>query len=111
MAQGRPRDPRKQQQWQQWIEQWQASGLSVRAFCARHRLAEPRFYAWRRQLRRRQRHVTDFVPVRVLATPQPAAEHVLELVLADGRRLRVPPGFDAVTLRHLLAVLEETSPC
>ena len=54
MAQGRPRDPRKQQQWQRWIQPWQASGLSVRAFCARHRLAEPRFYAWRRQLRQRQ---------------------------------------------------------
>jgi hypothetical protein len=40
MAQGRPRDARKQQQWQRWIQQWQASGLSVRAFCARYGLAE-----------------------------------------------------------------------
>ena len=79
--------------------------------CARYRLAEPRFYAWRRQLRQRHRPVTDFVPVRVLATPEAAAEQVLEVVLASGRRLRVPPGFDAATLRHLLAVLEETSPC
>ena len=111
MAQGRPRDPRKQQQWQQWIHQWQASGLSVRAFCARHRLAEPRFYAWRRQLRQRQSQVTGFVPVHLLATPEAAAEHVLEVVLAGGRRLRVPAGFDAATLRHLLAVLEEAPPC
>jgi hypothetical protein len=111
MSQGRPRDPRKEQQWQQWIQQWQASGLSVRAFCARHRLAEPRFYAWRRLLRQRQRHSTGFVPVRVLATPEPAAEHVLEIVLAGGRRLRVGPGFDAATLRHLLTVLEEAPLC
>jgi transposase len=109
MAQGRPRDPRKQQQWHRWIQQWQASGLSVRAFCARHRLAEPRFYAWRRQLR--QRPIADFVPVRVLAHPEATAEDGLEVVLASGRRLRVRPGFDAATLRHLLAVLEETSPC
>jgi hypothetical protein len=111
MAQGRPRDPRKQQQWQRWIQQWQASGLSVRAFCARHRLAEPRFYSWRRQLRQRQRLVADFLPVHVLAQAEPAAEDRLEVVLAGGRRLRVPPDFDAATLRQLLVVLEETPPC
>ncbi|MBV9123295.1 MAG: IS66 family insertion sequence element accessory protein TnpB [Planctomycetes bacterium] len=111
MSQGRPGDPRKQQQWQRWIDQWQASGLTVRAFCARHRLAEPSFYAWRRQLRPPQRLGAGFVPVRVLADPEPAAEPVLEIVLAGGRRLRVPAGFDAATLRQVLAVLEEASPC
>jgi len=111
MSQGRPRDPRKQQQWQRWIRQWQASGLSVRAFCARYHLAQPSFYGWRRQLRQRQRQTTGFVPVRVLPTPDPDDEQVLELVVAGGRRLRVPPGFDAATLRQLLAVLEEMPPC
>ena len=53
MAQGKSRDPRKEQQWRRWIQQWQHSGLSVRAFCARHDLAEPSFYAWRRQLQQR----------------------------------------------------------
>jgi transposase len=111
MAQGRPRDPRKQQQWQQWIQQWQASGLSVRAFCARHCLAEPRFYAWRRQLRQRQQPGVEFVPVHVLAQAESAAEDGLEVVLTDGRRVRVRPGFDAATLQRLVAVLEETPPC
>jgi transposase len=111
MSQGRPRDPRKQQQWQRWIDLWQASGLSVRAFCARHRLAEPRFYAWRRQLRQRQRPDASFVPVHILAHPESAAEDGLEVVLAGGRRLRVRPGFDAATLQRLVAVLEEAPPC
>ena len=39
------------------------------------------------------------------------AVHALELVLADGRTLRVAPGFDAATLRRLLAVLREDRPC
>jgi len=35
----------------------------------------------------------------------------LEVVLADGRVVRVPAGFDAATLRQLLAVLAETPSC
>jgi hypothetical protein len=44
-----------------------------------------------------------FVPVRV--TPAPTRSIPLELVLASGRVVRVPCGFDADTLRQLLAVL------
>src|SRR3954469_20747225 len=50
MPQGKPRNPRKEQHWRQLLERWQDSGLSVRVFCRRHRLAEPTFYAWRRTL-------------------------------------------------------------
>jgi hypothetical protein len=36
-------------------------------------------------------------------TPEPAG---VELIWADGRRLRIGPGVDAATLRTVLAVLE-----
>jgi transposase len=111
MAHGRPRDPRTEQQWRRWIQQWQASGLTVRAFCARHALAVPSFYAWRRQLRQRDAAAGTFVPVRVVPDEEPAPATRLEIVLAGGRRLRVAPGFDPATLHQLLAVLEEGPPC
>jgi hypothetical protein len=41
MPRGNPGDPRKEQHWRQLIEQWQRSGLSVRAFCQRQHLAVP----------------------------------------------------------------------
>src|SRR4029077_17519867 len=110
MAQGKSRDPRKEQQWRQWIHQWQRSGLSVRAFCARHDLAEPSFYAWRRQLQERNAAAL-FVPVRVVPDEEVAPAGSVEVVLTGGRRVRVPPGFDPATLRQLLAVLEEVPPC
>jgi hypothetical protein len=50
MAPGRARDERKERQWRHRISQWRASGLSVRAFCARHGLATASFYSWRRVL-------------------------------------------------------------
>jgi transposase-like protein len=117
------------------LRQWQGSGLSIRAFCRKHNLAEPSFYAWRRTLAerdpaahpalaepdpahqaQRQRTPSDrrehaqipplFVPLRVAASAS-----VLEVVLSQGRVVRVPAGFDPATLRQLLAVLEEERPC
>jgi len=107
MAPGRARDERKERQWQRRIDQWRASGLSVRAFCARHGLAQASFYAWRRVLERRTAEQPAFVPVQVVADATPAGQaSALEVVIADGRVVRVAPGFDAATLRQLLAVLE-----
>ena len=106
MAPGRARDERKEQQWRRRISQWRASGLSVRAFCALHGLANASFYAWRRVLERRAAEQPAFVPVQVVADTMPAQTSALEVVLADGRTVRVAPGFDAATLRRLLAVLD-----
>ena len=111
MAPGRARDELKERQWRRWIVQWQRSGLSVTAFCARHGLSAANFYAWRRALQRRAAVPAAFVPVHVVADTPPAPVSALELVLADGRILRVAPGFDAATLRLLLAVLREERPC
>jgi transposase len=111
MAPGRTRDERKERQWRRWIAQWRASGLSVRAFCDRRGLATPSFYNWRRVLERRAAEKAAFVPVQVVADAPPAQASALELVLADGRIVRVAPGFDAATLRQLLTALEGEGPC
>jgi transposase-like protein len=111
MAQGRRRDERKEQQWRRWFGEWQTSGLSVRAFCARRGLAESLFYAWRRRLEERAAARPAFLPVHIVADQAAAAGNALEVVLADGRSVRVAAGFDAATLRRLLSVLEEKPPC
>jgi transposase-like protein len=98
MTKGKPRYVRKEQQWRRWIETWRASGLSVRAFCARHGLAQPSFYAWRRELQRRDAERPAFVPVQVVADAPPAQASALEWVLADGRIVRVAPRRPIVTL-------------
>src|SRR5438270_11357505 len=99
MSTGKPRDPSKERFWRRMVAQWQGSGSSVRAFCDRHGLAVPSFYAWRRLLRQRDAHDVGFVPVQVIAdasTPTPAdcGAGNLELVLGGGRLLRIGPGFD-----------------
>jgi len=110
MAHGKPRDPHKEQHWRRLIQLWKNSGLTVRAFCARHHLTQPSFYTWRRELQQRDA-ATTFVPVQVVADDQPAPSTPIEILLAGGRSIRITPGFDPATLRQLLAVLHEVPPC
>ena len=104
----------KEQFWRAALRKWRSSGLSVRAYCEEHGLAEPTFYAWRRTLAEGDAAVC-FVPVQVLAEPRAqattdGAAGGLELVLDAGRVLRVGPGFDGPTLKRLLGLLEEGQP-
>ena len=92
-------------------------------------MTEASFYAWRRIVaqrdqesvrvhakpkRDRVRHATPtndvpvFVPLRIIDVATQAA---FEVVLERGRVVRILRGFDADTLRQLLAVLEEERPC
>src|SRR5262245_17917398 len=126
MARGNRRDRSKERFWRQNLRRWRRSGLTVRDFCYEHDLAEPSFYAWRRiiaerdqqarhrrtaqRVRKSQANDTPaFVPVRVLPAATPLSPPPLEVVLAPGRLVRVPAGFDPLTLRQVLAVLEEPS--
>ncbi len=52
MAQ-RNRDVDRERFWRLALAEFAASGLNVRAFCAREGLSEPSFYAWRREIARR----------------------------------------------------------
>jgi transposase-like protein len=122
MARPEWRDRGKERFWRRAVRRWQRSGLGVRAFCAAEGLAEPSFYAWRRELARRDHQATTppvFLPVHVrpdddfkptLDVTSPAAP-AIDIVLGNGRRLRVPVGFDAGMLRQLLVIAEEAGPC
>jgi hypothetical protein len=121
------RDPVKERYWRRLLAQWRRSGQTGRDFCAEHGLSEPSFYAWKREIARRDQEVRApskattgaspprrsaaaalpaFLPVTMAAAAPGAA---LEVLLASGRVLRVRAGFDADVLRQLLAVLEESS--
>lgn len=110
----RPADPHKQQHWLQHVRRWQASQLSVRDYCERHELGEASFYAWKRTLQQRgllkdmaSGNAPFFLPV---AVPAADTTRGIDVVFPDGLCLRVAAGFDAATLRQLLAVLRE-QPC
>lgn len=49
------RDRTKERHWRRIVREWRRSGLSVRDFCDWQTLSEPSFYAWRRELAKRDR--------------------------------------------------------
>jgi len=106
------RDEAKARFWQGTIREAARSGVSVREFCRRRKLDVAQFYWWRGRLRQPR-------PPRKMANPEGqqasfalvsdgpgAMDAGLELVLGDGRRLRIRKGVDEETLRAVLAAVE-----
>jgi hypothetical protein len=89
--------------WRDLVDRWKASGQSVVAFCAAHRVSQATFYAWRKRLTAsRQRTVPPppaFAAVRVI--PNPTAE----VSLPSGLVVRVPVNADPATVARLVLAL------
>ena len=106
------RDEAKARFWQGAIREAARSGVSVREFCRRRKLDVAQFYWWRGRLRqaRPARKMGNPAGERAsfaLVSQEPGAVDAgVELVLGDGRRLRIRKGVDEATLRSVLAVLE-----
>ncbi len=102
--------------------------MSVREFCRRERLAESLFYYWKREITRRDLGLSSptrngkskprrprrvaakskncFVPLNICRVELTQAP--LELVLTDGRCVRIGGNFDEAALKRLLDVLGST---
>jgi hypothetical protein len=117
MSVGRRRDERKEQEWMRRVKEWQASGQPVEHFCEQRGIKKRSFYRWRRLLSESGGGLVgdsvSFLPVQIVPGENllAGASTALEVVLGDGRTLRVARGFDVATLRQLLAVLEGTQRC
>lgn len=107
-------DVAKHRQWRQIIGEAARSGVSIREFCRQRHLKEPQFYWWQRRLRegaprrmsgRRGEKVGSASFALVSDTPGEMLAGI-ELVLANGRRLRISRGVDEASLRTVLAALE-----
>ena len=105
-------DVEKQRYWRRTIGDAARSGMSIREFCRQRRLKESQFYWWQRKLKASrqerdksgdQRRAASFALVREDGADLPAG---LELVLRDGRRLRISQGVQEETLRAVLAAME-----
>jgi len=106
--------------WRLAVKEFQTSGLSVRAFCAREGLSQASFYAWRRSLRQRdaEPEQPELIPVDVVGPVdglsvrgEPAGAERLELTTPGGFTLRFPADIAPRQLGAVLGVIEGASPC
>jgi transposase-like protein len=89
----------KREYWARLVAEQEAGGQRIRAFCRERGVGEHSFYQWRQRLRE-----NPAVRFALLETKSANVEPVaaLELVLANGERLRIGDGVDAPTLRVVL---------
>jgi transposase-like protein len=115
----RMRSEAKERLWREQVTSWQRSGLSIRQYCQQHQLNEPNFYAWRRELARRDeaggissKSVQRPKPLSVTWMPltvDPSTVPVVEVQLPTGAILRVPAGVESVTLERILTALHQAA--
>lgn len=107
------RDPEKEHRWRATVCAWRASGLTVREYCRRHRVAESSFHFWRRELRERDVAFSPpstppaFVPVTILPAADPVvvlATLAVEVRCPSGHVVSLPNA-DVATLRLLFTAL------
>ena len=126
---------RSRQVWGKWrklVREQGRSGQTVAAFCRERGLCAPHFFAWKKRLREAgvgpevaRTPLGEFVEVQVARAGwgqggdrrEPSAASVsrsagdarVEVLLKQGRSLRVGPGFDAELVRALVAVVESAA--
>lgn len=98
-------------QWAERVSAWQRSGLTLARFAAQNGYNSRRLSWWRWALARRAAPTSasagaTFVPVRVVATPEATSPAAIEIVLGNGRQVRVRGAFDADHLAQVLAAAE-----
>ena len=106
-------DREKARYWQRIIREAAQSGMSIREFCRRHRLKESQFYWWQHKLKagrqermRRQGGNRAEASFALVSNEPEGTDAGIELVLGDGRWLRIRKGVDEETLRAVLAAVE-----
>jgi hypothetical protein len=125
-------DLKKERYWRDILRQYRRSGLNIREFCRSRNLSEPSFYAWRREIKRRdQSSVTarprtakaartkrslpqrsmpiaaTFLPVRLSAEIASMPASGVECLLPSGAVLRMPPGMEAVAIAAVVRAWEQ----
>ena len=106
----RERISQARRKWQGLLSEQGRSGQSVAAFCRERQLCAPHFFWWKKRLS--PSVAAKFLEVKLAAgasTLGAGDDRRVEVVLRNGRGLRVGPGFDPELVRALAAVLESAA--
>ncbi|MBE3519516.1 MAG: helix-turn-helix domain-containing protein [Firmicutes bacterium] len=97
----------RRQQWQQWIAEYRASGLSAREWCASRGVKPDRLWYWLRRFRTEEESgSTKWLPVDLSGVETKGQPEGGCLVVRVGKAaVEVRPGFDPELLLAVVRVL------
>ncbi len=114
----------REQHWRRIIAKQGRSGLTHTEFCRRESISAHSYFWWKRELgirakkgrkavprgarQRADEKTPSLVAVTIRQAANPAPSDCFEVVLSTGRLVRVRSGFDAESLKRLVAILEES---
>lgn len=105
--------PTTRQEWAVWVRKAEASELSISDFSRKHGLSRSALYRWRGKLgvsvsgqRAPKASPLEFVRLDATVPSSSTTSPPLEVALANGRVIRVPPVFDEASLARVLNVVE-----
>jgi hypothetical protein len=107
---GKKSRPRSRAEADALAAEYEASGVSRQEFCQQRNVA---FKTLARYIVQRRKRVAAAVPsdssplVRVHVKPSSITESELTVIVTNGRRIAVKPGFPGELLRQLITVLEQ----
>ena len=122
MTRSAKRSTEKEELWRLLMEQQRRCGVSIRAFCQQHAVAEPSFYAWRKELLKRDADKAAkghrdlrLIPVEVVSPTNenaaPSRDDVktpLEIGTPRGFTLRFDRDTTPETISRLLDILAQS---
>ncbi len=85
---------------------WQRSGKRVSEFARENGLSSQRLVRWSERMQGGSREGVGFHPVRLVGGERGGELGAIEVVLLDGKRVRVGAGFSSEELARVLEVLE-----
>ncbi len=88
------------------VSAWRRSGKRVSEFAREYGLTSQRLVRWSERLRGGSRGRVRFHPVRLVGGERGGESVAIEVVLLDGKRVRVGEGFSSEELGRVLEVLE-----
>ena len=95
------------------VNAWRRSGQRLIAFARAHEVHPRRLARWARRLESASEERVSFHPVRLVHALPPGVggDDRIEIVLGDGRSIRIPRGCAPEDLRRVLDVLGMGAPC
>lgn len=101
----------KEASWRRTLQEWKDSGLKACDFQRRNNLNKHAFIYWKLKLIGRTEKRPTLVPIKMPTAARGAASpSPIRLRVGERFTVELTDGFDAQTLREVLAVLQESAP-